>query len=282
MTQGGIDFIRRNSVEGKKAMNGKLPSRRALLSALLAAMPIAAAAQNTLFDQGRGLLNQVPGGAAPGASGQGSTSSSGKGASLSQSEIGSGLKDALKVASQRVVGRVGKTDGYNGDPAIRIPLPGPVAKIEGALKAVGASAMLDDLQLRMNRAAEQAAPKALNIFIDAVSQMTVTDARAILTGPQDSATQYFHRTTSASLTRSFRPIVDNALSSVGAVKSFQSVQTKAAGMPLAGSEVQSFNLTDFTVGKALDGLFHYMAVEEAAIRTNPAARTTDLLRKVFG
>ncbi len=117
----------------------------------------------------------------------------GAGASLSQSEIGSGLKDALKVASQRVVGRVGNTDGYWGDSAIRIPLPGPVEKVGGALKAVGAGGMLDDLQLKMNRAAEQAAPKALNIFVDACSKMTISDARSILTGPNDAATQYFRR-----------------------------------------------------------------------------------------
>jgi hypothetical protein len=260
-----------------------LPSRRAILSALLAGVPIGAAAQGTLLDQGRGLLNQVPSGTAPGVpgtSGQGSASRSGS--SLSQGEIGSGLKDALKVASQRVVGRVGKTDGYNGDPAIRIPLPDPIQKIQGPLKAVGASGMLDDLQLKMNRAAEQAAPKALNIFIDAASKMTIDDARAILNGPKDAATQYFKRTTSASLTRSFRPIVDHSLSGVGAVSAFKSVQSRAAGIPMAGQEVQSFNLTDFTVGKALDGLFHYLGVEEAAIRTNPAARTTDLLKKVFG
>ncbi len=258
---------------------GALPSRRFVLGALLAAVPVAARAE-LLLDQGRGLLDQVPG--APGTAAPSASSGSGAGANLSQGEIGSGLKDALKVASQRVVGRVGKTDGYNGDPAIRIPLPDPLQKIASPLKAVGAGGMLDDLQVKMNRAAEQAAPKALNIFTDAASQMSITDARAILTGPQDAATQYFKRTTSASLTQSFRPIVDQSLSSVGAVSAFKSVQGKAASLPFAGQDVSSFNLTDFTVGKALDGLFHYLAVEEAAIRSNPAARTTDLLKKVFG
>ena len=256
------------------------PSRRGLLTALFAAVPFAASAQNTLFDQGRGLLNQVPGGVIPGAPRQGSAPSGG--GSLSQGEIGSGLKDALRVASQRVVGRVGKTDGYKGDPAIRIPLPDPLQKIQGPLKSMGASGMLDDLQLRMNRAAEQAAPKALNIFTDAISKMTIDDARGILNGPQDAATQYFKRTTTSSLTTSFRPVVDQSLSGVGAVGVFKSLQGRAADIPLAGQQVQSFNLTDFTVGKALDGLFHYLGVEEAAIRTNPAARTTDLLKKVFG
>jgi len=135
----------------------------------------------------------------------------------------------------------------------------------------------------MNRAAEQAAPKALNIFTTAASNMSISDAKSILTGPQDAATQYFKKTTSASLTTSFRPIVNSALSNVGAVQALSGVQSKASSLPFgAGKEASGFNLTDFTVGKALDGLFHYMAVEEAAIRTNPAARTTDLLKQVFG
>ncbi|HEY1507193.1 MAG TPA: DUF4197 domain-containing protein [Stellaceae bacterium] len=258
-------------------------SRRALLGALLAALPAAAFAQGSLLDQGKSLLNdaQKDTGRSSG-SGNSSGGSGGAGASLPQAEIGSGLKDALKVASQRVVGQVGKTNGYWGDSAIRIPLPGPVEKVGGALKAVGAGGMLDDLQLKMNRAAEQAAPKALNIFVDAASKMSITDARAILTGPNDAATQYFKKTSSGQLTTAFRPVVDSTLSQVGAVKSFNSVKSQASSVPLAGQEVSSFNLTDFTVGKALDGLFHYLAIEEASIRSNPAARTTDLLKKVFG
>src|SRR5579859_4030149 len=133
---------------GRQAMIEYIPSRRALLGALLALAPVAAAAQTSPLDEGRSLLERVPGtGKSPGRN-------SGSGTSLSQGEIGAGLKDALKVASRRVVARVGRTDGYNGDPAIRIPLPGPVQKIEGPLHAVGAGGMLDDLHLKMNRAAE--------------------------------------------------------------------------------------------------------------------------------
>lgn len=133
----------------------------------------------------------------------------------------------------------------------------------------------------MNRSAEQAAPKALDIFVNAAQAMSFEDARTILTGPQDSATQYFRRTTADSLTASFRPIMAGALSGTGAVKALTAVQARAAGIPLLGQMAGGFNLIDFTVGKALDGLFHYLAVEEAAIRTNPVARTTDLLKKVF-
>lgn len=245
-------------------------TRRTILGLLLASVPFAVRAQGSLLDQGKGML---------GGFGGGSTGSSGgtKGSSLSEGEIGGGLKEALKIASQKVTGNLGKADAYFKDPAIQIPLPGPLQ----TLKSMGGGMLVDDLQLKMNRAAEQAAPKALNIFTDAVSKMTVTDARGILSGPNDAATQYFKRTTTGSLTTAFKPIVDSSLSSVGAVSAFNSVKAQAGSMPLVGSQVGGFDLTEFTVGKALDGLFHYIGVEEASIRTNPAARSTDLLKKVF-
>jgi hypothetical protein len=248
-------------------------SRRAMLASAALLISGTAAAQG-LLDQGRNLLKQAP---SAGSSGEARFA----GSNLSQGEVGSGLKEALSVASKRVVDRTGKVDGYNGDPAIQIPLPGPLNRLEGALKSVGASGMLSDLQLKMNRAAEQAAPKALDIFRNAISKMSIGDAKSILSGPNNAATQYFKRETSGDLTTAFKPIVDKSLADVGAVQSFKAVQGRASGIPLAGQEVQSMNLTDYTVQKALDGLFHYLGTEEAAIRTNPAARTTDLLKKVF-
>lgn len=253
-------------------------TRRTILGLLLAGVPMAVRAQGSFLDQGKGLLNGI---GTQGSGGSGAAIGS-KGGSLSEGEIGGGLKEALRVASQKVTGNLGKTDAYFKDPAIQIPLPGILQQIAGPLRSMGASGLLDDLHLKMNRAAEQAAPKALNIFTDAVSKMSVTDARGILSGPNDAATQYFRRTTSTSLTSAFKPIVDNSLSSVGAISTFNSVKTQSASLPLIGGEVKSFDLTEFTVEKALDGLFHYMAVEENSIRTNPAARTTDVLKKVFG
>ena len=144
-------------------------SRRTILGFPFALLPVAAQAQNSIPDQLRGLLNQ--GAQRPGVGGS----------RLSDSQIGFGLKDALKVASQRVIGRVGKLDGYNGDPDIRIPLPGALQPLESPLRVLGATGILDDLRLKMNRAAEQAAPKALNIFVDAATNMTFDDARGILT-----------------------------------------------------------------------------------------------------
>lgn len=249
-------------------------SRRFFLGGALALLPAAAAAQGQLpagaNDFLRALTSQ--GGVRPAAGG---------GAGLSQADIGLGLKDALKVATRKVVGQVGRADGYFGDPAIRIPLPGPLERVAQPLRSFGAGFLLDDLSLRMNRAAETAAPRALDIFVDAATRMTFDDARGILTGPQDSATQYFRRTTAAPLTREFRPIVGSALSGAGAMKAWQAVQGRVAQMPMLGQMAGGFDLTDFTVGRALDGLFHYIGVEERAIRTNPAARTTDLLRRVF-
>ncbi|MCD6075265.1 MAG: hypothetical protein K0Q70_2148, partial [Rhodospirillales bacterium] len=188
-------------------------TRRTILGLLLASVPFAVRAQGSLLEQGKGLLGGF-GGQTGGRTGSGSGS---KAASLSDGEIGGGLKEALKVASQHVTGQLGKSDGYFKDPAIQIPLPGVLQQVSGPLKSMGMSGMLDELHLKMNRAAEQAAPKALNIFTDAVSKMSINDARGILSGPNDAATQYFKRTTSGNLTTAFKPIVGNSLSSVGAV-----------------------------------------------------------------
>jgi hypothetical protein len=194
--------------------------------------------------------------------------------SMSQSEIGVGLRDALKLGVKRTVAQLGKADGYNADPSIHIPLPSALAKTRNVLNLAGAGGLLDDLELKMNRAAEKAAPKAFDIFADAISRMSFDDAKAIASGSQDAATQYLKRTTTQPLMEAFRPIVESSLNEVGAVQSYNGVTRR---VPIAG-----FNLTDFALEKSLNGLFHYIAQEESAIRTNPAARSTDILRKIFG
>jgi hypothetical protein len=233
-----------------------------------------ALAQGNLLDQGRQLMQQ-------------STPSGGGGAGLTNSQADSGLREALRVAAQKTIAQVGKSGGYLKDQAIHIPLPGYLESAKKGLGAVGMSATLDDLETRMNHAAEDAASKAYPIFTDAISKMSVSDAKAIVTGPNDAATQYFKRTTSGALTEQFRPIVDKALSESGAMQAYKATESKlAASSPLGGlagnSGAANFNLTDFTVGKGLDGLFHYIAQQEAEIRTNPAARTTAILKQVFG
>ena len=200
--------------------------------------------------------------------------------------------------------RVSKPDGYMKDPTVKIPLPGYLASGRDMLAKAGMSGPLDDLELRMNRAAETAAPKAVDIFSKAISSMSVSDAKSIISGPQDAATQYFKRTTTQPLIQAFKPIMEQSLSQSGATQAFQkvsqsgtsSVSSSAGGLGgLAGmagmgggsgtggtAAPQGFDFTDYAVDKALDGLFHYIAQEEAVIRSNPAARSTDLLKQVFG
>lgn len=251
--------------------------RRALIAALPASLFMLllgsrlGLAQGSFLDQGKALLNKE---GVPGLGGSGAKSA------LSTGDISSGLKEALRVGCDKTIGQIGKADGFFKDPAIKIPLPGALEKVHSMLSGIGAGGMLDDLQLKMNRGAEQAVPQGKTIFVNSIQSMSIDDARGILSGPADAATQYFKRTTTDPLSKAFHPIVDKSLSSVGAVQQLNAVNAKASSLPF-GESVKGFDLTDFVVGKGLDGLFHYIAQEEAAIRANPAARTTGLLKKVF-
>lgn len=210
----------------------------------------------------------------PGSSGSAATGA------LSLDEITAGLKEALAVGAGRVVETVGKTDGYNSDPAIHIPLPKSLQNVQSTLKKFGMSGMADDLELRLNRAAEAAAPGTKQAFLDAIKGMSLDDAKAIYNGPKDAATKYFQRTTSESLKGVIKPVVDQSLEQVGAISSYNDLIGKYSNIPFVPNV--SANLSEHTVGLALAGLFHYLAKEEAAIRDNPAKRTTELLSKVFG
>lgn len=200
--------------------------------------------------------------------------------SLSNSEIIAGLKDALSVSSEKVVAQLGKTNGFNDDPKIHIPLPASMERVKSALDSVGMGSMMDDLELRMNRAAEAATPKAKKLFIDAIRQMSIGDARNILDGPDDAATQYFKSKMSKPLSEEMRPIVKNALAQTGAVKAYDNVMGKYESLPFM-PDVKA-NLTRHVLDGGLAGIFYYMAREEAAIRHDPIQRTTEILKKVFG
>jgi hypothetical protein len=239
-----------------------------LLPLVLAATP-AAAQFGDLLKKGQEMLGGSSGG-----------SSSGGASALSAGDIASGLKEALRVGSDRVVTQVGAADGYNADPSIHLPLPDSLRSVQKALKAAGMSGMLDDLELRLNRAAEAAAPKARALFVDAISQMTIEDARKIYDGPKDAATQYFRSKMSQPLAAEMTPVVNDSLSEVGAVKSYDAVMGQYKQIPFVPDA--KANLTGYVVEKGMDGIFFYLAKEEAAIRENPAARTTALLQKVFG
>ncbi len=220
-------------------------------------------AQSNLLQQGLGLISS--GGSSTG--------------SLTQGEMGDGLKEALRVGTDAVVSRLGKTDGFNTDKAIHIPLPGQLGTVQKALKAAGYSSLVDDLELKLNRAAEQATPKAKALFVDAIAAMTIKDAEKILNGPDDAATQYFRKAMGPGLAKEMEPVVDATLAEAGAVQAYDSMMGQYKTLPFMPDA--KANLTDYVVEKGMDGIFHYVAEEEAAIRTNPAKRTTDLLKKVF-
>lgn len=199
---------------------------------------------------------------------------------LATDEIAAGLREALKIGTERVVGALGRADGFNGDPEIHIPLPAALARVQSTLKLVGASGLADDLELRLNRAAEAAAPKAKAVFWDAIAAMTLDDVKRIYEGPKDAATQYFRDKMTAPLADSMRPVVDSTLSEVGAIKAYDAMMGRYKSVPFV-PDVKA-NLTTHVLERALDALFLYLAREEAAIRENPAKRSTALLRKVFG
>ena len=199
---------------------------------------------------------------------------------LTVEEIGDGLKDALRVGSEKVVARLGRKDGFNTDSAVHIPLPKQLDNVKSVLDKVGMSGLLKDLELKLNRAAEVATPKAKKLFLQAITEMSFEDVKKIYKGPEDAATQYFRSKMSPSLAKEMEPVVNKSLSEVGAVRAYDSVMKEYRSVPFV-PDVKA-DLTDHVVEKGMDGIFYYMAKEEAAIRQNPAKRTTDLLKRVFG
>ena len=198
----------------------------------------------------------------------------------SNTEIVNGLKEALQIGTGNAVQTVSKLDGYYKNPKIRIPLPDTVQKTEKILRAAGYGSKLDEFELSMNRAAEKAAPEAKGLFMDAIKQMTFTDAKKILNGRENEATLYFKDKTSPRLREVSKPIVHQAMGEVGVTKSYQDLEQSARSVPFAGTF--AFDLDKYVTDRALDGLFLMVAEEEKKIRQDPMARTTDLLKKVFG
>ena len=202
------------------------------------------------------------------------------GQSLSEDEIAKGLKEALQVGTAKAVEKVSQVNGYFNNPKIRIPLPESVQKTEKLIRAAGFGPKIDEFELSMNRAAERAAPGAKSLFWDAIKQMSFGDAKKILNGRENEATLYFQEKTSPRLREIAKPIVRDAMSEVGVTRSYQELDRTVRTIPFAGS--YSFDLDQYVTDKALNGLFLMLAEEEKKIRENPAARTTELLQKVFG
>ena len=201
------------------------------------------------------------------------------GAGLGDAKIGQGLKEALRVGTENAVNLTGRLDGYFANQAIKILMPERLKSLEQGLRLIGQGDRVDELVLGMNRAAEKAAPAARGIFVDAIGEMSIDDARKILSGPDTAATDYFKGKTTGKLTTAFQPVVQKAMNEVGLARQYSDLLAQAKAIPFFRAE--EYDLDHYVVGKSLDGLFHVVGDEERKIRTNPAARTTDLLREVF-
>jgi hypothetical protein len=202
-------------------------------------------------------------------------------AALSQNDVASGLKEALSKGVNHAIANLGKEGGFLNNVDVKIPMPPQLHQVESALRAVGQNKMADEFVATMNHAAEQAVPVAAHVFAGAITNMTVDDAKAILTGPNDSATQYFRKTSGTQLHERFLPIVKDATAKTGVTASYKNMMAQAG--PVASFlGKDAGDLDGYVTTKALDGLFKMVAAEEKKIRENPMARTTDLLKKVFG
>mgnify|MGYP002392800602 CR=1 FL=1 len=192
-----------------------------------------------------------------------------------------GLKEALSIGTGNAVGSVSKIDGYFKNQLIKILLPDKIQDMANILGKLGYQKQVDNFVLSMNRAAEKAAPKAKAFFVDAIKQMTFEDARKILTGGDTAATEYFKSKTFGKLYDSFKPVISKSMNDVGVTRSYKEMTGKyISSVPFAKAE--SLDLDQYVTNKALDGLFYMVGQEEKKIRTDPAARVTDLLKTVFG
>jgi hypothetical protein len=200
---------------------------------------------------------------------------------LADTPFGPGLKEALKVGIDRTVQLVGKKDGYFADPLIKIPMPEKLSIIEKALRKIGMSRQVDEFVLSMNRAAEKAAPYARDIFIDAITKMSIEDAQQLMNGGDTAATKYFDKTTRPELTALFKPMVKSSMQDYAVTRQYSDLMAQVKKIPLVGKFKQP-DIESYVVNKSLDGMFFTLGEQEKQIRQDPAARTTDLLRKVFG
>lgn len=220
-------------------------------------------AQGSLLNKAKDALNKVKGGT---------------GSSLSTEEIVSGLKEALSVGATNSSGKLSVTDGFFKDAAVKILMPEQVQKVEKKMRMLGMGKLVDNTILSMNRAAEDASKSAADIFIKSIRQMSVSDALGILKGTDTAATGYLRKTTTAELTNAFRPVIEASLQKVDATKywkDFFSTYNKFSSEPV------NTDLTAYVTERAMKGIFHYVAEEEKKIRKDPAARVTDILKKVF-
>lgn len=199
---------------------------------------------------------------------------------LSNAEASGGLKEALTQGVSKAINSLGAADGFFANKDVKIPLPDSLKKAEKAMRMFGMGKQADELVLKMNRAAEAAVPEAKALLVDSVKKMSVADAKAILTGPDDAATQYFKKTTSAPLAEKFLPIVKKATEQVKLAQQYNKFAEAGAKYGLVKKE--DANLEQYVTNKTLDGVYFMIAQEEAAIRKDPVGQASNLLKKVFG
>ena len=200
--------------------------------------------------------------------------------SLSNDEASGGLKEALTQGVGKAVGTLGAADGFFGNKEVKIPLPKSLKKIEKGMKLMGMGKQSDELVLKMNRAAEAAVPEAKALLVGSIKQMTLADAKAILTGPQEAATQYFKKTTSAQMGEKFLPIVQKATQNVELAASYNKYAEMGSKFGVVKKE--DANIEQYVTNKALDGVYLMIAKEEAAIRKDPLGQASGLIKRVFG
>lgn len=196
------------------------------------------------------------------------------------SQVVQGLKEALTLGTGNAVNLVSPKDGYFANQAIKILVPEKIRKVSDLLGKLGYQRQVDEFVLSMNRAAEKAAPQAKAIFVSAIHDMTFEDAKKILNGGDTAATEFFRGKTRGKLSDAFKPIISASMNDVGATRNYKEMMGRYAALPFMKAE--SLDLDQYVTDKALDGLFYMVGQEEKKIRTDPAARVTDLLKTVFG
>ncbi len=249
-------------------MNNKLILLAGILTVLIASNPLQAGLSDMLDKLKGSVTSQTPG-------------SSTAVSALSNDEMISGLKEALGKGTRYAVENLGKEGGFLDNANVRIPMPKSLSWVEKTLRTLRQDKLADEFVASMNHAAERAVPEAAAIFGDAIQQMSLEDARGILSGPDDAATQYFRRTTSDTLTAKMRPIVEEATTATGVTASYKNMMSRAGGMTSLLSS-DATDLDGYVTEKTLDGLFLMVAEEEKRIRQDPLARSSELLKKVFG
>ncbi|GAB2562068.1 DUF4197 domain-containing protein [Spirosoma areae] len=200
--------------------------------------------------------------------------------SLSNSDIATGLREALRIGASNGATQASKLDGYFKNPLLKIAFPPEAQKVASKLRQLGFTKQVDQFELSLNRAAEDAAKKAAPVFVKAITSMSIQDAVGILRGQNDAATQYLRRTSGQQLVSEFTPIIDSTLKKNNATRYYSSLVNTYNQLPFV--QKVNPNLTEYATGKAVDGLFILVAQEEKKIRENPAARVSDILKRVFG